>query len=115
MGQTVVESDIITNILPPDFETFEISPLLSAGGGLSGKSRITGTVKVTPATPVSRKVRLYRETDGDLVDETWSDPTTGAYTFNNIKSGFVYTVLSYDHTEVYRAVIADRLEPEPMP
>ena len=49
-----------------------------------------------------------------LVAETWSD-TTGAYRFDLIDPSQRYTVVSYDHKQMYRAVIADNLHPEMMP
>ena len=81
-----------------------------------GWYKIVGTVheKGTPNQPVHRRVRLLRERDGHLVAETWSDPTTGAYRFERINGSYRYTVLAYDHTNAYRAVVADNLAPEPM-
>lgn len=82
-------------------------------GGRGGDGTITGTVKVkgTPDYPVSRRVRLYRDRDGALVGETWSDAGTGAYTFTGLDSTQRYTALSLDHTAVFRAVVADNLPP----
>jgi len=80
-----------------------------------GRGRITGTVKNTPASAVFRKVALYRETDGLFVKAVWSNPATGAYEFSGINPNYAYTVLAYDHTETYRAVVADRVLPEAMP
>jgi hypothetical protein len=83
-----------------------------------GRGRIVGTVKEksTPTNiPLGRRVRLYREPDGRLIRTTWSDPVTGAYVFNGIPLGAVYSVVSYDHTGLYRAVIGDNLAPEPIP
>lgn len=80
----------------------------------AGRGQITATVKIdgTPTdTPVRRKVRLFRDRDGLFVRETWSDATTGAYSFTEIDENETYTVVSYDYTENYRAVIADRITP----
>jgi hypothetical protein len=52
---------------------------------------------------------------GRFVREMWSDPTTGAYAFENIDATQKYTVVSYDYTQNYRAVIGDNITPEPMP
>lgn len=81
-----------------------------------GDGKITGTVKVAgpPEAPVRRRVRLIRERDGLTAGETWSDPDTGAYSFTFIDREQTYTVLSYDHTETFRAEVADRITPEPM-
>jgi hypothetical protein len=83
-------------------------------GGRGGNGTIAGTVKVkgTPDYAVSRRVRLYRDRDGILVGETWSDPTTGAYTFDGLDRSQRYTVLALDHTGNFRAVPADNLTPE---
>lgn len=80
-----------------------------------GRGRITGTVKNTPSTPVRRLLRLYREPGGLLVKSTWSDALTGAYTFDGVAMDYRYTVVSFDHTQTFRAVIADRVLPEAIP
>lgn len=80
----------------------------------SGNYQITGTVKVTPATPAFRKVTLFDSTSRLLIREQWSDPVTGAYAFNNIRPG-TFFVVSVDHTNTHNAVIADRLVAELMP
>lgn len=46
--------------------------------------------------------------------ETWSDATTGAYSFTGLRLT-AYYVVSFDHTNTFAAVIADNLTPEPMP
>ncbi|XVJ69897.1 MAG: hypothetical protein HEQ39_09745 [Rhizobacter sp.] len=79
-----------------------------------GDGTITGTVKVKGTlsnVPVSRKVRLIREVDGICIRETWSDPVTGVYTFAEIDRNVDYTALSYDYTQAFRAVVADRVVP----
>ena len=83
------------------------------GTGRGGQGIITGTVKIkgTPDYAVSRRVRLYRDRDGMLVGETWSDPTTGTYTFDGLDRLQRYTVLALDHTGNFRAVPADNLTP----
>jgi hypothetical protein len=83
--------------------------------GASGVGRITGTVKYSPAQPVHRKVRLLDDASGALIRETWSDATTGAYTFAQIDPTRTYTVLAYDYTGAFRAVVADRIKPELLP
>lgn len=83
-----------------------------------GKGVIQGFVerKDTPANvPLRRRVRLVREIDGMTVRETWSDATSGAYSFPSIAEQYTYTVLAYDHEHNYRAVLADNLTPEVMP
>lgn len=110
------QTESFSAVTPPDFGTYEHGQAITLNRGeFSGDGQLTGTVKVTPASPVARKVRLHREIDGLLVSETWSDPVTGAYQFTDINPATAYTVLSYDHTQAYRAVVADRITPEPMP
>lgn len=82
-----------------------------------GNGIIVGTVKEksTPSNiPLYRRVRLVEQRIGYVVAETWSNATTGAYSFANIDRSRKYTVVSYDHTGFYRAVIADNLTPDLM-
>ena len=77
-----------------------------------GTGTISGTVYIhgTPDIPTARRVRLYDLTRGRLVRETWSEALTGAYSFPRLRAG-LYTVVSYDHTGTYNAVVKDRVEP----
>ena len=77
--------------------------------------RVAGTVKLdaSPDVPVARRVRLFEQSTGRCIRETWSDPTTGAYEFKLLKNQR-YFVVSTDHTESYNAVIKDNLTPEAM-
>lgn len=113
----LLETSHVLSLAPPPLGTTHkqsVEAFTLTRFEFSGVYKLVGTVKVTPATPVARKVRLYREQDGKLVDETWSDPITGAYEFTDIPELERYTVISYDHTETYKAVVADRLIPERM-
>lgn len=88
---------------------------IRGGTEFGGRGRIAGTVKnkADPVdTPVYRRVRLIYDRDGSCLAETWSDPSTGNYVFENINPTLKYTVLSYDHTGQFRAVAADSLTPE---
>lgn len=92
-------------------------PVFLKDWNYSGLGRIFGTVKEkdTPSNiPVHRRVRLYRDFDGQYVAETWSDATTGEYEFANIDMAHRYTVLTYDYEHDYRAVVADNLQPDLM-
>lgn len=88
-----------------------------SGIPFDGIGQINGTVKEhgSPDFPIRRRVVLYEELSHTFVRETWSDAITGAYAFPNIDRSRTYTVLSYDHTNTYRAVIADKQTPELMP
>lgn len=83
-----------------------------------GNGRIAGTVKRddTPVdVPLRRRVRLHREADGMLIREVWSDPATGGYSFDYIDTAKRYTVIAYDYSHDYRAVIADNIAPDAIP
>lgn len=83
-----------------------------------GNGRLYGTVKEKKAPldiPLRREVLLIDEASDLVIRKTWSDPVTGDYEFLGVKTGVKYTVLSYDHLNTYRAVIADAQVPELMP
>lgn len=81
-----------------------------------GNGQITGTVKEKgqPDQPLVRQVLLYSENTHALVASTWSQ-ADGTYRFERIDPQQRYTVISTDYRQLYRAVIADNLRPEPMP
>lgn len=75
------------------------------------RGRIVGTVKRkgTPDNvPLARRVRLYRDVDGLLVAETWSN-AAGDFVFENIEENVSYTTIAYDYEHNYRAIAADNL------
>ena len=117
---TVAESYTFAPYAPPrsvHLPTVAPDPISGIRGGTAygGRGRIVGTVKnkgEPSDTPVYRRVRLFKDRDGHCVAETWSDPVTGAYAFENINPAHKYTALSYDHTGQFRAVVADNLTPE---
>jgi hypothetical protein len=76
----------------------------------AGTARIAGDVGIagTPDVMVARRVRLHLRATGYLVRETWSDPVTGAYAFEDL-APLEYMVLSMDHLGIHNAVIADRI------
>lgn len=83
-----------------------------------GLGTIVGTVKeknLPSNTPLHRRVLLLDERSKIVIREEWSDAVTGNYEFRGIKLGVPYTVLSYDHTHGYRAVVADNITPELLP
>lgn len=81
-----------------------------------GAFQIVGTTKNTgtPPTPVRRRVRLHEQSSGRIVRETWSDATTGAYTFAGLRQTLYY-VTAFDHTGTYGGVIETDVTAEPMP
>lgn len=82
----------------------------------SGTHRVAGDVAIegTPDVPVGRRVRLLVKRTAELARETWSDPVTGAYSFDRVAAQ-EYIVLSEDHTRVHNAAVTDAVTPVPMP
>lgn len=97
----------------PDLRgTLEPGLLASHDIYYGGRGVVTGTVKnkATPANvPVVRRVRLYRDVDGVLVGETWSNDA-GAYAFSGLDPAATYTAISYDHTGLLESVCASGLK-----
>jgi len=108
IGEAVIGStQPVTAALPSPLDIYD-----------GGRGRVTGTVKEknTPTnTPLKRRVVLLSMPGSRAIRETWSDPVTGVYEFTDVAMDRVYTVVSYDHTGVYRGVVADNLVPEVMP
>lgn len=80
-----------------------------------GIGYIPGTVKraATPAdVPARRRVRLHRDVDGVMVREAWSHAVTGEYLFSGINHRQRYTVIAYDHTGEFEAVVAAGVVPD---
>lgn len=102
--------------LPNGLKSMGLAKGLGTGVDIhfGGMGQIVGTVKNTPASPVQRKVALIDDASQIIIRHTWSNPTTGAYAFTRIAMGRTYTVLSFDHTQTFRAVVADRVVPELM-
>jgi len=82
----------------------------------AGRYRVYGVVTLSPAVPLRRRVRLHDQRSGRFIRETWSDATTGAYSFDCIRGGAgqLYYVTTFDHTGEKQAVIADGVVPEAM-
>ena len=66
-------------------------------------------------TPQFAKVRLVRDIDGKVIREEWSDPTTGEGAFEDVDENYTYSVIAIYPSADFRAVIADRIEPEGYP
>lgn len=81
-----------------------------------GFGQIVGTVKVddSPDYPVIRRVRLFRDRDGVCVAEAWSS-VFGNYAFVGFDPLERYSVVAYDHTGTYKAVISDNQLPTAYP
>lgn len=123
--QSLLNPKVATDAVRLQTSPVQVSNFKSATGSRflldvrdGGRGRILGTVKekATPTNlPLARRVRLFQELTGRFVGETWSDPVTGNYAFYNIDHTIRYTVVTYDHINNYRAVIADNLLPEMTP
>ena len=76
-----------------------------------GKGSIIGTtVKVPSDIPVPRKVRLFEENSGLLIQEVWSD-AAGNYVFNGLSDNY-YFITAHDHTLEFNGVIQSHVRPE---
>ncbi len=83
-----------------------------------GTFRVAGTVKEKNSpvnTPLRRRVWLLDQSNYDPVASVWSDAVTGDYLFDHIRGDLRYMIVSFDHTGLYRAVIADNITAEPRP
>jgi hypothetical protein len=87
---------------------FSVDSALIDSARLTGV--ITGLVTVAGA-PAWRRVRLFRDIDGQCMGEKWSDPKTGAVTFTGLNSGHAYTGLAYDHTGTYQSMVWNGVTP----
>lgn len=79
-----------------------------------GNLRISGTTAVagSPDVPVARLVILMDERSKRVVRSKWSTEA-GGYIFNNVASG-PWTVIAWDHTGEYNAVISANITGELM-
>lgn len=112
VGQTIV-CTVVAGSLPRSIGAIHRTP---DAGFDSGPLQITGTTKNTgtPPTPVRRRVRLHEQSSGRIVRETWSDATTGAYSFTGLRQTLYY-VTAFDQTGTYGGVIETDVTAEPMP
>ena len=110
---------VVSPLPPPLLATLRALRPGAVSSGINvnwgGNFKVAGTVKEagSPNKPVYRRVVLHDQLTGLLVQSVWSNPTTGTYSFDRIKTGLYY-VVSFDYTGNFRAVIADNQVPEPM-
>lgn len=91
------------------------SALVRIDETFGGPGKIVSTVDELGVAGQYRVV-LHHRTTGIPIAQTFSDPVTGAYSFENlrIESGGYYAV-AFDHgNDPLNAAIADLLTPEPM-
>lgn len=68
----------------------------------SGSTIITGTITYN-GQPVSRKVTLITKVDHRFIATTWSDPTTGVYSFIQLEDQ-EYIIIAEDYLGTYGTV-----------
>lgn len=108
---------------PVDPTMVEVALASINGDRLDGTAFMAGTTKIdgdpedndVPDVPVACLVRLYRDWDGRLVREMRSASATGAWRFERINGDFTYTAIAFDDVGHYRAVLASKVTPKPMP
>lgn len=113
-------SIVVAKPFAPVFPMREFVPAIGSAirdMAWGGKGQVSGTVKVkgSPNFPKYARTRLFNEIDGTMIREQWSNPLTGAYSFDNVDERLRYTVVAYDHDHNFRAVVADNLTPSLMP
>lgn len=79
-----------------------------------GSGIISGTTKIKNTLsniPVMKRVVLIDERSKLVIAERWSDSTTGYFEFKGFRTDILYTLLSYDHTGAFNAVVAVSVVP----
>lgn len=87
-----------------------VAPSVPTGGGVVIGSVAEKGTPPAPNTPLVRRVVCIDEATGVQVGSTWS-AADGSYAFGGLDASRRVTVLAYDHTDHYRAVVADKLLP----
>ena len=87
-----------------------IAPSVPTGAGVVIGSVAEKGTPPAPSTPLVRRVVCIDEATGVQVGSTWS-ASDGSYAFSGLDASRRVTVLAYDHTDHYRAVVADKLLP----
>lgn len=94
------------------------APMAAIDVEFGGRGRIFGTTKLKGTTenlPVKARVVLHHQRSRLPVRQTWSDPVTGDFSFDEIDVNQEYFVMAEDAAGQQRAVAAQRLVPEEMP
>lgn len=100
---------------------FDLQPLAIRTGQSTrispdeGIGWVQGTVKRKGEprdVPLRRRVRLHDKRDMRLIRETWSDPETGVFRFDNIDPQVPFVAVAYDHLNQYRALADDSIKVE---
>jgi len=93
---------------------------LAADLQFGGSGRIWGTTKIkgapgSPDAPTKSRVVLLHQRSKLPVREVWSDPITGAFSFEGIDTTQEFLTLAEDAAGNFRPVAASRLAPEVSP
>ena len=89
--------------------------LLARDMEFGGAGTIAGQTLVKdagPEVPTRARVRLLRARDGVLARETWSDPTTGAYSFTGLDTTQQFVALAQKPDGTYEPVAGGPLTPQ---
>lgn len=109
-SKVVVPAVVINPVIVPGILVRK--PVPTGGGRVVGTTKLKG---VPSNVPMGAKVRLYADRSGMLVQQSLSNPSTGEYEFDGVDEHQTYTVVAIDPEANYRAVVSDRVSPEPMP
>lgn len=85
---------------------------------MGGNGRVYGDtgIKGDPAdTMIKSRVRLYRQRDGKLARQQWSQSNTGTFDFRGMRVGEDFFAVAEHPDGSFRMVAADRLRAEVMP
>lgn len=115
--------DLSLSIIPTNLLSLSRASVTSSASGVivdnlvlkshlhGGKGVVSGTtVKVPSDIPVARKVRLFEEKSGLLIQEVWSD-AAGNYSFVGLSDNY-YFITAHDHTLEFNGVIQSHVRPE---
>lgn len=100
------------SVVIPKVNNAYFGPLMRRNAYTGGMGRIQGVVTYNGVMPVGRKLRLYDEFNGVIVDELFSDPVDGSYQFLYVDEYHTYSVIAYDHLNQWAAVLASRVRPQ---
>lgn len=99
----------VSRLIPGAMEALALDVQYGGAGRIWGTTKSKGT---SVNMPVKARVVLLHQRSKQLVRETWSDPTTGAFAFEGIDTRQEFLTLAEDAAGAYRPVAANRLVPE---
>ena len=81
----------------------------AAGFGTATYSTVAGNVKDAAGANAARQVRFYLRSTGEFLGSTTSDPTTGNYSFQSIRTGEIQRVVLDDDAGTLYNDLIDRI------